>query len=86
MLFLYCVFPQTDSGSDNESKYTHAFHWFLVHTGVVNKVIWIRLSPHHSHNMADRANSMVKEVPTTTVTTTTTATTTAHHNHNYHYR
>ena len=59
---LPCVAYQTDSGSDNESKYTHAFHWLLVHLGVVNKIIWLRLAPHHSHNLADRVNSMVKEV------------------------
>ena len=37
-------------------------HWCLIHFGVLNKLIWLRLSPHHSHNQADRANSMVKEV------------------------
>jgi hypothetical protein len=57
-----CNFAQTDSGSDNESKETHIFHWCLVHFGVVDKLIWIRLKPHHSHNLSDRANSMLKEV------------------------
>ena len=56
--------PQTDSGPDNDSKETHAFHWFLVHIGVFEKIIWIRLKPHHSHNLSDRANSMHKEVMT----------------------
>jgi hypothetical protein len=53
---------QTDSGPDNDCKATHAFHWALVHFGVVQKVTWGRLLPKHSHNLADRVNSMVKEV------------------------
>ena len=56
------MLSQTDSGSDNESKDTHAFNWCLIHFGVINKLIWLRLQPHHSHNIADRANSMVKAV------------------------
>lgn len=53
---------QTDSGTDNDSKETHFFHWILIHFGVLDKIIWIRLKPHHSHNLSDRVNSMVKEV------------------------
>tara|TARA_B110001452_G_scaffold101705_1_gene84383 strand:+ start:387 stop:3554 length:3168 start_codon:yes stop_codon:yes gene_type:complete len=55
------LFRQTDSGSDNDCSVTHAFHWALVHFGVVQKVTWVRLPPKHSHNYADRVNSMVKE-------------------------
>lgn len=33
----------------------------LIHYGVVNKIVWIRLGPKHSHNLANRANSMVEE-------------------------
>jgi len=50
---------QTDSGPDNDCKTTHAFHWSLVHYGVMNRLTWIRLMPKHSHNYADRVNSMV---------------------------
>jgi hypothetical protein len=53
---------QTDSGPDNDCKTTHAFHWSLVHFGAMNRLTWIRLMPKHSHNYADRVNSMVKEV------------------------
>ena len=56
--------PQTDSGPDNDSKETHAFHWLLIHMGVFQKIVWIRLKPHHSHNLSDRANSFHKEVMT----------------------
>lgn len=52
----------SDSGPDNNAGATHAFHWLLVHLGVVQKVEWIRLRPKHSHNFADRCNSMIKEV------------------------
>lgn len=51
----------TDSGPDNDTAATHAFHWALVHFGVLNSLLWIRLPPKHSHNFADRVNSMVKE-------------------------
>ena len=53
---------QTDSGPDNDCKVTHAFHWCLIHFGVMQKLSWGRLLPKHSHNYADRVNSMVKEV------------------------
>ena len=53
---------QTDSGPDNDCKTTHAYHWSLVHFGVLQKSTWGRLLPKHSHNFADRVNSMVKEV------------------------
>ena len=53
---------QTDSGPDNDCKTTHAFHWSLIHFGIVQKLMWGRLLPKHSHNYADRVNSMVKEV------------------------
>lgn len=52
----------SDGGPDNNSATSHAFHWLLVHVGVVQKVEWIRLRPKHSHNFADRCNSMIKEV------------------------
>ena len=55
------VVRQTDSGSDNDAKATHAFHWSLIHFGVVQMLTWTRLPPKHSHNFADRVNSMVKE-------------------------
>ena len=32
--------------------------------GVFQKIVWIRLKPHHSHNLSDRANSFHKEVMT----------------------
>jgi len=51
----------TDSGPDNDTATTHAFHWSLIHFGVMNSLLWIRLLPKHSHNFADRVNSMVKE-------------------------
>ena len=53
---------QTDSGPDNDAKEAHALHWSLIHYGVLNRFVWIRLKPKHSHNFADRCNSMVKEV------------------------
>ena len=53
---------QTDSGPDNDCKTTHGFHWCLIHFGVLQKLSWGRLLPKHSHNYADRVNSMVKEV------------------------
>jgi hypothetical protein len=53
---------QTDSGPDNEAVITHAFHWLLVHVGAINKLIWNRGAPKHSHNKADRVNSMMKEI------------------------
>ena len=56
------IVRQTDSGPDNDCKVTHAFHWALVHFGVIQKITWGRLPPKHSHNFADRVNSMVKEV------------------------
>lgn len=52
----------TDSGPDNNAATTHAFHWLAVHVGVVNRIEWIRLQAKHSHNYADRCNSMIKEV------------------------
>ena len=55
------LFRQTDSGSDNDAKEAHALHVHLVAVGVVQKIVWIRLRPKHSHNLADRVNSMVKE-------------------------
>lgn len=51
----------TDSGPDNDCKTTHAFNWSLVHFGVLKRMMWHRLPPKHSHNYADRVNSMVKE-------------------------
>ena len=53
---------QTDSGPDNDAKRTHALHWSLIHFGVLQKLTWGRGLPKHSHNYADRVNSMVKEV------------------------
>eukprot|EP00965_Chrysotila_dentata_P241385 6204249-Pleurochrysis_carterae.AAC.2 len=55
------IVRQTDSGSDNDSCDTHALHCALVHFGVVQKIVWIRLMPKHSHDLADRVNSMVGE-------------------------
>eukprot|EP00965_Chrysotila_dentata_P220311 6191703-Pleurochrysis_carterae.AAC.2 len=55
------VYRQTDSGPDNDAKETHALHCHLVHCGVVNKIVWLRLIPKHSHNLADRYHGMVKE-------------------------
>ena len=55
------IVRQTDSGPDNDAKETHAFHATLVHYGVVNRIVWVRLAAKHSHNFADRANSMLKE-------------------------
>lgn len=52
----------TDSGPDNNTSTTHAFHWLAVHVGVLNRIEWIRLQPKHSHTFADRCNSMIKEV------------------------
>lgn len=52
----------TDSGSDNNTATTHTFHWLMIHLGVFNRIEWVRLRPKHSHNFADRCNSMVKEV------------------------
>jgi len=53
---------QTDSVPDCDAKETHAMHVELVSRGAVNKLRWIRLVPKHSHNFADRANSMIKAV------------------------
>lgn len=55
------IVRQTDSGPDNEAKECHAFHAMLIHYGVFNKITWVRLMAKHSHNFADRANSMIKE-------------------------
>eukprot|EP00965_Chrysotila_dentata_P172736 5700441-Pleurochrysis_carterae.AAC.1 len=55
------VYRQTDGGSDNDAIVTHIFHWLLVHMGVVEKVVWLRLKSKHSHNYADRGFSMIKE-------------------------
>eukprot|EP00965_Chrysotila_dentata_P256950 6212728-Pleurochrysis_carterae.AAC.1 len=54
------IYRQTDGGSDNDAIITQVFHWFLVHMGVVNKVVWIRLKSKHSHNFADRTFSMIQ--------------------------
>ena len=56
------VFRCTDSGSDNDAKEAHALHFELVSRGAVQKLTWLRMRPKHSHNYADRVNSMVKEV------------------------
>lgn len=55
------LFRQTDSGSDNDAKEAHALHVHLVSIGAVQKLVWLRLRPKHSHNLADRINSMCKE-------------------------
>ena len=55
------LYRLTDSGPDNDAKAVHALHVQLVSQGVVQKLVWIRLRPKHSHNLADRLNSMVKE-------------------------
>eukprot|EP00965_Chrysotila_dentata_P206634 6183650-Pleurochrysis_carterae.AAC.1 len=55
------IYRQTDGGSDNDAVVTHLFHWLLVHMGVVDTVVWIRLKSKHSHNICDRVNSMLKE-------------------------
>ena len=55
------VYRQTDGGSDNECKETHAFHHALVSCGAVESLTWLQLRPKHSHNKCDRYNSMVKE-------------------------
>lgn len=52
----------SDSGSDNNAAVTHAFHWLAINKGIFQKLEWIRLMPKHSHNYADRANSMIKQV------------------------
>ena len=56
------TYRQTDSGPDCDAKESHAFHIEFVSRGAVNKLSWIRLFPKHSHNYADRANSMLKEI------------------------
>jgi hypothetical protein len=53
---------QTDSGPDADAQEAHALHVELVSRGAVNKLRWCRLIAKHSHNFADRANSMVKAV------------------------
>eukprot|EP00965_Chrysotila_dentata_P135301 4473740-Pleurochrysis_carterae.AAC.3 len=55
------VYRQTDGGSDNDAIVTHVMHWLLVHMGVVEKVVWLRLKSKHSHNLADRVFSMIWE-------------------------
>ena len=52
----------TDSGPDNDAVEAHALHVELVSRGALNRLVWARLMPKHSHNWADRVNSMVKEV------------------------
>jgi len=52
----------TDSGPDNDALVTQEFNCSLIHYGVCQKLIWIRLEPKHSHNLADRVHSMVKEI------------------------
>ena len=52
----------TDSGPDNDARVTHEFHASLIHYGALQKLIWIRLEPKHSHNLADRMFSMIKEI------------------------
>ena len=54
------IVRQTDGGSDNVSAETHAFHFTLISKGVLQRLLWIRLRAKHSHNFADRANSMIK--------------------------
>lgn len=54
----------SDGGSDNDASVTHAFHWLAVHTGIFQRLEWIRLPTKHSHNYADRTFSMIKEVIT----------------------
>jgi len=51
----------TDSGPDNDALVTHQVHASLIHYGVFQQVIWVRLEPKHSHNMSDRTFSMIKE-------------------------
>lgn len=53
---------QTDSGPDNDAMETHAYHTTLIHVGVLDKLTWIRLTAKHSHNLADRMFSLLKEV------------------------
>lgn len=55
-------FRLTDGGSDNDAIVTHLLNWLLVHLGVFQKLVWGRGRPKHSHNFADRANSMIKQV------------------------
>ena len=55
------MYRLTDSGSDNDAKEAHALHVQLVSRGILQKLIWVRQPPKHSHNLADRVNSMVKE-------------------------
>ena len=57
----HTIYRCTDSGSDNDAKETHALHIQLISRGVLEKLVWVRLPPKHSHNLADRVNSMVKE-------------------------
>lgn len=52
----------SDGGPDNKAAITHAFHWLAVHTGIFQRLEWIRLPTKHSHNYADRTFSMIKEV------------------------
>ena len=57
----HTIYRCTDSGPDNDAKEAHALHVQLVSRGVIEKLVWLRLPPKHSHNLADRVNSMVKE-------------------------
>ena len=56
------VIRLTDSGPDNDAKATHGLHWQLIHDGVLQKLTWVSLPPKHSHNLADRYSSMLKDV------------------------
>eukprot|EP00965_Chrysotila_dentata_P203929 6182032-Pleurochrysis_carterae.AAC.4 len=55
------VYRQTDGGSDSDAVITHVLHWLLVHMGVVDKIVWIRLKSKHLHSLCDRTFSMLME-------------------------
>eukprot|EP00965_Chrysotila_dentata_P181856 6003505-Pleurochrysis_carterae.AAC.1 len=55
------VYHQTGSGPDNDAKEAYALHCHLIHCGVVNTIVWLRLEPKHSHNLSDCCRGMVQE-------------------------
>lgn len=53
---------KSDGGSDNVGWVTHAAHFFLVHMGTFEKVVWVRGRPGHSHNAQDGDWSLAKSI------------------------
>lgn len=53
---------QTDGGSDNVGWVTHAAHFFLVHMGTFEKLVWVRGRPGHSHNSQDGDWALAKQI------------------------